>query len=198
MVGWAGSSTWKPTDSTLHVFQHNRGLALTAIAPVERLNGMFIDSARLEVRAGDGGNGCSSFRREKFVPLGGPAGGDGGRGGSVILVAHDRFSTLFDLRYRKVVRAERGEDGRGKDQFGKAGEDIRIQVPVGTQVYDQQSDALLADLSETGLQTAAEAAAAAARSAGSGVIVASRTVNPYSVGISRSTRMRAWSAAGKV
>ena len=109
----------------------------------------FVDEVTLEVAAGDGGNGCVAFRREKFVPLGGPSGGDGGRGGSIVLVAHDRFSTLFDLRYRKVVRAGRGEDGRGKDQFGKAGEDIRIQVPVGTQVYDEQSGALLADLRES-------------------------------------------------
>jgi GTP-binding protein len=112
----------------------------------------FVDEVTLEVAAGDGGNGAVAFRREKFVPLGGPSGGDGGRGGSVVLVAHDRFSTLFDLRYRRIVRAERGEDGRGKDQFGKAGGDIRIQVPVGTQVYDQESDALLADLHESGAE----------------------------------------------
>jgi GTP-binding protein len=112
----------------------------------------FVDEVTLEVAAGDGGNGAVAFRREKFVPLGGPSGGDGGRGGSVILVAHDRFSTLFDLRYRRIVRAERGEDGRGKDQFGKAGGDIRIQVPVGTQVYDQESDALLADLNQSGAE----------------------------------------------
>jgi GTP-binding protein len=112
----------------------------------------FVDEVTLEVCAGDGGNGCVAFRREKFVPLGGPAGGDGGRGGSVILVAHDRFSTLFDLQYRKTVRAGRGEDGRGKDQFGKAGADVRVQVPVGTQVYDPDSGALLADLSESGAE----------------------------------------------
>jgi len=112
----------------------------------------FVDEATLEVAAGDGGNGCVAFRREKFVPLGGPSGGDGGRGGSVIIVAHERLSTLLDLRYRKVVRAERGEDGRGKDQFGKAGADIRIQVPVGTQVYDEASGALLADLHERGAE----------------------------------------------
>jgi len=112
----------------------------------------FVDEVTLEVAAGDGGKGCIAFRREKFVPLGGPSGGDGGRGGSVVLVAHDRLSTLLDLRFRKVVRAERGEDGRGKDQFGKAGADIRIQVPAGTQVYDQESNALLADLNESGAE----------------------------------------------
>jgi GTP-binding protein len=112
----------------------------------------FVDEVTLEVAAGDGGNGAVAFRREKFVPLGGPSGGDGGRGGSVILVAHDRFSTLFDLRYRRIVRAERGEDGRGKDQFGKAGADVQIQVPVGTQVYDEDSNALLADLQESGAE----------------------------------------------
>ena len=112
----------------------------------------FVDEVTLEVSAGDGGNGAIAFRREKYVPLGGPAGGDGGRGGSVLLVAHDRFSTLFDLRYRRVVRAGRGEDGRGKDQFGKAGEDIRIEVPVGTQVYDDESNELLADLRGSGAE----------------------------------------------
>jgi GTP-binding protein len=112
----------------------------------------FVDEVTLEVAAGDGGNGAVAFRREKFVPLGGPSGGDGGRGGSVVLVAHDRFSTLFDLRYRRIVRAERGEDGRGKDQFGKAGSHVRIEVPVGTQVYDQESNALLGDLHESGAE----------------------------------------------
>jgi GTP-binding protein len=112
----------------------------------------FVDEVTLEVAAGDGGNGAIAFRREKYVPLGGPSGGDGGRGGSVILVAHDRLSTLLDLQYRRIVRAERGEDGRGKDQFGKAGSDIRIQVPVGTQVVDSDSGALVADLSELGAE----------------------------------------------
>jgi GTP-binding protein len=112
----------------------------------------FVDEVTLEVAAGDGGNGAIAFRREKFVPLGGPSGGDGGRGGSVILVAHDRFSTLFDLRYRRTVRAERGEDGRGKDQFGKAGSDIRVQVPIGTQIYDDESNALIADLNQSGAE----------------------------------------------
>lgn len=112
----------------------------------------FVDDVTLDVAAGDGGNGCIAFRREKFVPLGGPSGGDGGRGGSVILVAHERYSTLFDLRYRKAVRAARGEDGRGKDQFGRAGADVRIEVPLGTQVYDDESGELLADLGESGAE----------------------------------------------
>ncbi|MEM7136608.1 MAG: GTPase ObgE [Myxococcota bacterium] len=112
----------------------------------------FVDEVTLEVAAGDGGNGCVAFRREKFVPLGGPSGGDGGRGGSVVLEAHDRMTTLLDLKFRKIVRAERGEDGRGKDQFGKAGADIRIQVPVGTQVYDHESRELVADLNHPGAE----------------------------------------------
>ena len=103
----------------------------------------FVDEVTFEVAAGDGGNGCVAFRREKFIPLGGPSGGDGGRGGNVILIAHDRLSTLLDLRYRKLIRAKSGEHGRGKDQFGKAGDDVRIEVPVGTQVYDADSDVLL-------------------------------------------------------
>ena len=112
----------------------------------------FVDEVTFEVAAGDGGNGCVAFRREKFIPLGGPSGGDGGRGGNVILIAHDRLSTLLDLRYRKLIRAKSGEHGRGKDQFGKAGDDVRIEVPVGTQVYDADSDVLLADLDESGAE----------------------------------------------
>ena len=134
----------------MDLFEHQVGCR--ASAPDVLTSVDFVDEVTLEVAAGDGGNGCVAFRREKFVPLGGPSGGDGGRGGSVILVAHERYSTLFDLRYRKVVRAERGEDGRGKDQFGKAGADIRIEVPIGTQVYDAESDELLSDLSESGAE----------------------------------------------
>jgi len=133
-----------------NLFEHQVGCSGKAADVLTCVD--FVDEVALEVVAGDGGNGAVAFRREKFVPLGGPAGGDGGRGGSVVLVAHDRFSTLFDLRYRRIVRAERGEGGRGKDQFGKAGADIRIEVPVGTQVYDQESNALLADLHESGAE----------------------------------------------
>jgi GTP-binding protein len=106
----------------------------------------FVDEVVVEVRGGDGGNGAVAFRREKYVPLGGPAGGDGGDGGDVIFRADERLSTLLDLRYRKRVLAERGENGRGKDQYGKAGADLIVRVPVGTQVFDAATGAQVADL----------------------------------------------------
>ncbi len=106
----------------------------------------FVDEVSIEMTAGDGGNGCAAFRREKFMPLGGPSGGDGGRGGSIVLEAQPRLGTLIDLRYQRVIRGKRGEDGRGNDQFGAAGEDLTVPVPVGTQVFDAETDELLADL----------------------------------------------------
>lgn len=108
----------------------------------------FVDEVVIEVAGGNGGKGCVAFRREKYRPMGGPSGGDGGRGGSVILHAHDRLTTLLDLRYRRRFNAQNGEPGRGKDQFGKDGEDTIVLVPVGTQVYDHESGELLADLDE--------------------------------------------------
>jgi GTP-binding protein len=111
---------------------------------------MFVDYLSIQVKAGDGGNGCVSFRREAFVPRGGPNGGDGGDGGSVIVRADPQLHTLLDLRYRKRYSAQRGAHGRGKDQTGKRGRDLVVRVPVGTLVRDQERDELLADLTAPG------------------------------------------------
>jgi GTP-binding protein len=115
---------------------------------------MFVDHLSIQVKAGDGGNGCVSFRREAFVPRGGPNGGDGGDGGSVILRADPQLHTLLDLRYRKHYAAQRGEHGRGKDQTGKRGEDLIIAVPVGTLVRDAAQGEPLADLTAAGQEVA--------------------------------------------
>ncbi len=110
----------------------------------------FIDEVKISVIAGHGGRGCVSFRREKFVPRGGPNGGDGGAGGDVIAVADPQLTTLLDLRYQKLYKAGRGEHGRGKDQHGGKGEDRVIKVPVGTIIRDARTGELLSDLSEPG------------------------------------------------
>jgi GTP-binding protein len=106
----------------------------------------FVDEARIHVKAGDGGNGCVSFRRERFVPRGGPNGGDGGKGGDVILQADAQLITLLDLTYPKQFRAQKGSHGRGKDQTGKNGGDLVIRVPAGTLVKDDQTGEVLQDL----------------------------------------------------
>jgi GTP-binding protein len=110
----------------------------------------FVDEVRIRVKAGDGGRGCVSFRREKFVPRGGPNGGDGGDGGQVVAVADAGLTTLLDLRYQRQYRAGRGEHGRGKDQHGKRGEDRTVAVPVGTVIREAGTAALLADLKAAG------------------------------------------------
>ena len=110
----------------------------------------FIDEVKIHAKAGDGGRGCLSFRREKFVPLGGPDGGDGGRGGDVRLAVDMALSTLLDLRYRQHLKAGNGAPGMGKNMHGKSGEDLVIQVPPGTLVYDDETGELLADLTTTG------------------------------------------------
>jgi GTP-binding protein len=112
----------------------------------------FVDEVRIKATAGNGGDGCAAFRREKFVPLGGPAGGDGGRGGDVVFEAHERYTTLLDLSYRRVLKAQSGENGRGKDQYGKGGDDFVVQVPPGTQVFDEDSGELLFDLDTPGMR----------------------------------------------
>jgi GTP-binding protein len=107
---------------------------------------MFFDEAKIYVKAGDGGRGCVSFRREKYVPRGGPNGGDGGQGGDVILAADRSLSTLLDFKYRPLFKAGHGGDGAGSDKHGAAGETIIVPVPCGTLVSDADSGALLADL----------------------------------------------------
>lgn len=112
----------------------------------------FVDEAKIRVEAGDGGNGCLSFRREKFVPLGGPDGGNGGGGGSVVIEADVNLNTLVDYRFERIFRAQRGENGSGKNCTGGAGEDVILRVPVGTTVIDEDTEEVLGDLTEIGQQ----------------------------------------------
>ncbi|SDY86606.1 GTPase ObgE [Tindallia californiensis] len=113
---------------------------------------MFIDQAEIQLKAGDGGNGIVAFRRETFVPDGGPSGGDGGKGGDIIFEADSNLRTLMDFRYKKKYEAERGEDGKNKNRFGRQGKDLIIKVPCGTMVISKDSDRLLIDLTEDGQQ----------------------------------------------
>src|SRR5690349_12059786 len=106
----------------------------------------FIDEAIIEVIAGKGGNGAASFRREKYVPRGGPDGGDGGRGGSIYATADRNINTLIDYRYARIHRAGNGENGRGADQYGKGADDVVLRVPVGTVITDADSGERIADL----------------------------------------------------
>ncbi len=110
----------------------------------------FIDEATIDVVAGDGGNGCMSFRREKFIPFGGPNGGDGGRGGSVYAAADVNLNTLIDYRYARRHEARRGENGRGSDQYGAAAADVVLRMPVGTIISDVESGERIAELLEPG------------------------------------------------
>ena len=112
----------------------------------------FFDEARIEVIAGDGGDGSAHFRREKFVPRGGPDGGDGGRGGSIIAVADSNLNTLIDYRYTRIFRAKHGENGSGRDRNGRGAEDVILRVPVGTVIRDADTGHTLADLAADGDQ----------------------------------------------
>jgi GTP-binding protein len=109
---------------------------------------VFIDRAKIKIKAGDGGNGVTAFRREKFVPRGGPSGGDGGRGGDVWLESDEGLNTLLHLRYNPEHKAERGKHGEGSNRHGKDGENVIVKVPVGTQVFDAESGDLLYDFTE--------------------------------------------------
>ncbi len=111
---------------------------------------VFLDEAQLHVRGGRGGNGCVAFRREKFVPKGGPSGGDGGHGGSVILVGEARFNTLYHLQFQSLYDAERGRHGMGSRRSGKGGDDLEVRVPLGTVVLDSETEELLGEVLEDG------------------------------------------------
>jgi GTPase len=111
---------------------------------------MFIDEVKIRVKAGDGGNGCLAFRREKYVPRGGPSGGDGGRGGDVVLVASEHHNTLLHFRYNPEHNAERGRHGEGSNRTGRDGESIELPVPIGTVVYDADTGDQLADFTTPG------------------------------------------------
>lgn len=113
----------------------------------------FVDSCTVKVVAGNGGNGAVAFRREKFVPHGGPSGGDGGRGGDIVFRTDPGMSTLLDLTYAHTLRAKKGENGMGDDCYGRGAEDLVVRVPVGTQVFDATSGALLFDLDEPNVDT---------------------------------------------
>ena len=110
----------------------------------------FVDEAFIDVVAGDGGNGMASFRREKYIPHGGPDGGDGGRGGSIYAEADENINTLIDYRYARIHRAQKGENGRGADCYGKGGDDLVLKMPVGTVITDAETGEELADLAKHG------------------------------------------------
>ena len=105
----------------------------------------FLDQVKIYIKAGDGGSGSPSFRREKFIEFGGPDGGDGGKGGSVVLVSERNLNTLIDYRYQQHFKAERGGDGKGKNQTGKGGENLYLKVPIGTQVFEEDNKTLIFD-----------------------------------------------------
>jgi len=110
----------------------------------------FLDEAKVYIRSGDGGNGAVAFRREKYIEFGGPSGGNGGRGGDIIVEAVDGLNTLIDYRYQQHFKAQKGTHGMGKDRHGAGGKDLTLKVPVGTQIFDEDRETLLADLTKVG------------------------------------------------
>ena len=109
----------------------------------------FLDQAKIYVKAGDGGSGSASFRREKFIEFGGPDGGDGGYGGSIIFVTDRNLNTLIDFRYQQHFKADRGRDGKGKKQAGRSGKDLILKVPIGTQIFEDDNNTLIEDLTKS-------------------------------------------------
>src|SRR5574342_533024 len=112
----------------------------------------FLDEAKVYIASGAGGNGCVSFRREKFIEFGGPNGGDGGNGGDVVVEAVEGLNTLIDYRYQQHFKAQTGMHGAGRQMNGPAGEDVVLKVPVGTQVYEEDRETLIADLDHAGMR----------------------------------------------
>ncbi len=110
----------------------------------------FLDEAKVYIRSGDGGNGCHSFRREKFIEHGGPDGGNGGRGGDVVAIAHSNLNTLIDFRYRQHIKAPKGRSGAGRDRTGASGDDAVLKLPVGTQIFADDGETLIADMVREG------------------------------------------------
>ena len=113
---------------------------------------MFVDEVQLELEAGSGGNGCMAFRREKYIEMGGPAGGNGGKGSDIIFQVDEGLNTLLDLRYKKIIRGNRGENGQGKGMHGKNAENIFVRVPAGTIITDFDTGYVIADLTHKGEQ----------------------------------------------
>ena len=110
----------------------------------------FLDQVKIYIKAGNGGDGSPSFRREKYVEFGGPDGGDGGKGGSIVLKSEENLNTLIDYRYQQHHKAERGENGAGQNRTGKSGDDLVLKVPLGTQVFEEDNKTLLFDFSKEG------------------------------------------------
>ena len=110
----------------------------------------FLDEAKVYIRSGDGGNGCVAFRREKFIEFGGPSGGNGGRGGDVIIEVADGLNTLIDYRYQQHFKAQKGGNGMGSDRHGAGGKDIVLKVPLGTQIFDEDRETLIHDFTKLG------------------------------------------------
>src|SRR5258706_7154405 len=110
----------------------------------------FLDEAKVYIRSGDGGNGCVAFRREKYIEFGGPSGGNGGRGGDVVIEAVDGLNTLIDYRYQQHFKAQKGTSGMGKDRHGANGKPVVLKVPVGTQVFDEDRETLIHDFTMLG------------------------------------------------
>src|SRR5579883_518080 len=149
----SSSATAGDSESSLTLFRNRASLNRCAPGCAPRFRAgflVFIDEVVISVKAGDGGNGCSAFRREKFVPKGGPSGGDGGRGGDVKLVASEHYNTLLHFRFNPEHTAERGRHGEGSNRTGRDGESIELPVPVGTIVYDADSGEILHDFTQTG------------------------------------------------